>query len=117
MLVFLVATQAFSKWVLLLEFKWNQDFIAKNLCENRTRPKLKCGGKCQLMKRLAEEEKENAPAQIPSGKSNFQEAPFTAAPLDFSIQLVNAKTALPFPHLKHWKSFVPPCSVFHPPLV
>ena len=59
-LMLLVLAQAFSKWLVVAEYKMNRDFIAKNLCENKTRPKLRCNGKCQMMKRLAEEEKQNS---------------------------------------------------------
>ena len=58
-LMILIATQAFSKWVMLFEFQLNRDFISKNLCENRAKPNLKCGGKCQLMKAMEKEEKGN----------------------------------------------------------
>ena len=51
-------------WIALLSFQsgyrglayvyylWNKDFIKKNLCENRIRPKLKCDEKCHLKKVL-----------------------------------------------------------------
>lgn len=116
-LIFLMATQAFSKWVLLLEFRWNQDYIAHNLCVNKARPALKCGGKCQLMKRLAEDEKENAPAQNPSGKSGFQEVLFTVDAANFSLPSIAKTTVFPASHLRYGKTFSPPCPVFHPPLV
>jgi len=46
--------------LIYIDFVANQDYIAKNLCENRDRPELKCNGKCQLCKRLkAEDKKEN----------------------------------------------------------
>jgi hypothetical protein len=45
-LIFLMATQAFSKWMVLLEFSWNREYIANNLCQNKARPQSQCGGKC-----------------------------------------------------------------------
>jgi hypothetical protein len=65
-LILLIMTQVFSKWFVVLSFKLNQDYIAKNLCENRYRPKLNCKGNCVLMKKLKQEEKneQNAPATI-----------------------------------------------------
>jgi hypothetical protein len=59
-LMLLLLAQAFSKWMVVAEYKINKDFIAKNLCFNKARPKLRCNGKCQMMKRLAEEEKQNS---------------------------------------------------------
>jgi len=65
-LLLLLTTQAFSHWFVVMSFKLNQDYIAKNLCENRYRPGLNCKGNCVLMKKLKQQEKEqqNAPAAL-----------------------------------------------------
>lgn len=39
---------------ILISFQINQDYIAKNLCENRDKPKMQCNGHCQLFKQLGE---------------------------------------------------------------
>ena len=44
-------------WI-FVSFKINQDYIAKNLCENRAKRILKCNGKCQLMKKLKQADKD-----------------------------------------------------------
>jgi hypothetical protein len=44
---------SFSKAVIVADFYANQDYIAKNLCENRGNPKMHCCGRCMLRKRLA----------------------------------------------------------------
>ena len=65
LLVAIVFTQS-SKLVVYLNFKINQEYIAKELCENREIPKMNCNGKCYLAKKLLEqeqEEKENAPVE------------------------------------------------------
>ncbi|MDW8295555.1 MAG: hypothetical protein RMJ97_01605 [Raineya sp.] len=49
-------------WV-KVSFELNKNFIAKNLCENRFKPELKCGGKCYLMKKLAEKQKQEKETQ------------------------------------------------------
>lgn len=46
-----------GKIFIYLDFLINQDYIAKNLCENKDKPVLKCNGKCHLAKELAKEEK------------------------------------------------------------
>jgi len=56
-LLILLASQTFSKWFIFLEFSLNKNYIAAKLCENRSRPVLKCNGKCQLMKKMKQEEK------------------------------------------------------------
>ncbi len=35
-------------------FKLNEDYIANNLCENKSKPEMKCHGKCFLMKKIRE---------------------------------------------------------------
>ena len=57
-MILLVMSQTFSHWFVMMDFKLNQDFIAKKLCENRLRPKLNCNGNCVLMKKLKQQEKE-----------------------------------------------------------
>ncbi len=49
--------------MIVAQYYANKDFIAKNLCENRSKPKLHCDGKCCLKKKLAKEGKEQAPGQ------------------------------------------------------
>jgi hypothetical protein len=60
-LIILTCLQTFTQWAIVLEFRLNRDYIAKTLCINKDRPAMKCGGHCQLMKRLAAEEKQNLP--------------------------------------------------------
>ena len=55
-LIILIMTQIFSKWIMIAEYNINRNYIARVLCENRNRPKLHCNGKCMLMKKMAEEE-------------------------------------------------------------
>lgn len=42
----------------------NKEYIAKNLCENRNRPKSHCNGKCHLMKLL---KKQGSGVETPLG--------------------------------------------------
>ena len=53
LLAFMAST--FSKAVIVVDFYANQDYIAKNLCENRGNPLMHCCGRCLLRKRLAHE--------------------------------------------------------------
>jgi hypothetical protein len=67
-LMILLLVQSFSKWLVVMDFTIHRDFISKNLCENRNRPRLQCNGRCQLAKKLAEEEKQNSSQNPGSGK-------------------------------------------------
>ena|ERR1700758_1899965 len=61
---FLVILLSFSililtsgKTLVLINYAINKDYISKNLCVNKNKPKMKCNGKCHLMKELQKEEK------------------------------------------------------------
>jgi hypothetical protein len=49
----------------ILNFKWKQEYIAKNLCENRAKPEMNCCGNCCLKKELQKQDKsENNTTEI-----------------------------------------------------
>jgi hypothetical protein len=58
--LFLVASfaQPLQHFWVQVSFELNRTYIARNLCENRAKPELKCGGQCYLMKKLAEKKQE-----------------------------------------------------------
>lgn len=57
-------------WV-RLSFEINKSYIAKNLCENRFKPELDCGGQCYLMKQLAERKKQQEESPIKATEAFF----------------------------------------------
>ena len=113
-LMTLVLTQTFSKWMVVLEYSLNKEFIAQKLCENKAKPKLHCNGKCQMMKKLAEEEKQNSSdnntTKIKTPETVFyNEISNPVLPeVSFTIRSYNEE-----PPLKKYVSPVP--SIFHPP--
>lgn len=113
-LLVLVMTQSFSHWFVVLAFNINRDYIAKNLCENRYRPKMHCNGNCVLMKKLKEKEKEeqNQPAAkseisiiVLSSKTYFAN---TLAP-------VRVQTKTVYPESLLVKTVDRSFAFFHPP--
>jgi hypothetical protein len=50
--------QTFSKPFIVLDYFANTRAYAKN-CENKARPAMHCNGKCQMMKKLQQEEKQS----------------------------------------------------------
>lgn len=52
-----VMLQSFNKSLLIADYYSNTAVYAKN-CENILKPQLKCKGKCQMIKKISEEEKE-----------------------------------------------------------
>jgi hypothetical protein len=44
----------------MADYEMNKEYIAKNLCENKEKPKSTCNGKCHLAKELKKQDtKEN----------------------------------------------------------
>ncbi len=63
-LLVIVISFTFSQFAIIINFLSNQDFIAINLCENVAKPELECNGKCYLMKKLKEDEKQKGNDKI-----------------------------------------------------
>jgi len=61
-----VLLQSFGQMIILINFKINQEYIARVLCENKDKPEMKCNGKCHLNKQLkADEQKQTQlPPQV-----------------------------------------------------
>jgi hypothetical protein len=74
MVVFLLLTlmlQCFSKTIVVADFYANRDYIARNLCINRLRTAVHCGGRCQLDKRILAGNKDNGDTEHKS-ESRFE---------------------------------------------
>jgi hypothetical protein len=65
--------QSAGQMVILINFKINQAYIARVLCENKDKPEMKCNGKCHLNKKLKEQEtkEQNLPPQIKLKEQNL----------------------------------------------
>ena len=55
------AVQTFQQNLIVGSYYLNNALYAKS-CENKTKPSLGCKGKCQMMKKLQQEEQKQAPA-------------------------------------------------------
>ena len=116
LLIMLLSIQTFSKWVWELDYRLNQTYIANNLCMNKAKPQLHCNGKCQLAKKLAEEENNNKTSGTASLKND-------ASTVLFKQETAAADFSLNNPPLKHQAIYIlKPCTlanpaVFHPPVV
>ena len=116
--ILLLLTQVFSKWLMVIDYTINKDYIAKNLCENRNRPTLHCNGKCQLMKKMALEDdqtnKTNSASSV--AKAPFTDVLFNAA-FAFTQLTACASDSL---YNDFYLVAIPSSfnsSIFHPPLV
>lgn len=116
--VFLIAfsAQIFSKAVIVVNFYANQAYIAKTLCINKANPKMRCCGRCQLSKRLKQEDNKDSQDpnrkmekgnEVISSKSFFASYQFHNTPGDHAY----------FPIFQAGKSVDRSLAVFHPPTV
>lgn len=112
LLITAFAAQTFNGAFVKLSYIINPDAYAKN-CINKAKPKLKCHGKCQVMKKMEEEEKKEQENQerkwenkitVLSSKSFFCNIEFSAIPT------VKATPVRYTPSVKDIS-----LSVFHPP--
>ena len=56
--------QCFSKMIVVAEFYASRDYIARNLCINRFNTAVHCEGRCQLDKRILQEERSNGDKEV-----------------------------------------------------
>jgi len=110
--------QAMIKVAIIGWYELNKDYIAKNLCENRNKPKMKCCGKCYLRKQLKKAEDGNTgntEKQGPSKLNKIELAEFII-PQKFSIKESFANKIKSYnPSLQHMFGYDMPVNIFHPP--
>jgi hypothetical protein len=108
-----VLFQATAKLAVILQFRANQDYIAKNLCVNRKKPKSCCKGTCQLNKKLEETDKKENHGLPANLKDKFN---FFACTLPDRAEVqhkkFNASAVFVYDDLY---SYHPSTSFFHPP--
>lgn len=107
------AAQTFSQPLMLLSYYFNNAAYAKD-CINKARPKMHCNGKCQLMKKMKQEEKseqqnperkmENKNEVLSSRSSFLQDLIFHSTFLSRVFVTLNDNTEIKMPR-----------SFFHPP--
>ncbi|MFN8249843.1 MAG: hypothetical protein U0T68_12885 [Ferruginibacter sp.] len=115
-LVFLATftCQTFYKAFIVFDYAANTAAYAKN-CENKSRPKMHCNGKCQMMKKLKEQEKKDA--QNPDRKSENKNENILSSKSFFTNDLATFSPIekKEFPRLPVAKEIKIARSIFHPP--
>jgi hypothetical protein len=112
-LLFGIFFQTISKLAYIVSYSVNKNYIAKNLCENRGKPKMNCNGKCHLKKQLERAEKNESQGKADS-KEKWENLYCTSFHSFFFPKgnlvpcIFNYQTALLSQQ---------PHSVFHPPCV
>ncbi|HTL10240.1 MAG TPA: hypothetical protein VL307_18325 [Chitinophagaceae bacterium] len=97
----------------MLDYYTNTAAFAKN-CENKARPMMHCNGKCQMMKKLKEEEKKEQ--QAPERKNSHKIEIVSSKSFFTSFVFADFSTLQPifsFYHFPFSTGFYP--DIFHPP--
>jgi hypothetical protein len=112
LLVFLLHT--FHTGILTCWFNQNRQWVAAELCVNKSRPAMKCNGKCFLSKKIkaVEEQQENGCAS--SGKHTEETMPFVLL-ADDATQISSPALINSYPSLAVHYHFLYSNSHFHPP--
>jgi hypothetical protein len=107
------AMQTFQRGLIVLDYYANTASFAKD-CENKARPLLHCNGKCQMMKKLKQEERKDQ--QNPERKSENKNETWTSASYftTLSLQLPEEKTHT-YPVMTDASLADQSYSIFHPP--
>lgn len=115
-LIFSFFGSQFSTLSIFLNFKINQDFIAKVLCINKDKPKSTCNGKCYLSKQLKEQEQQDE-KQVPKHRNGRVEVLFCDNfQISYNISrsvFLEKKVPLPNHFIFSTQEFID--DVFHPP--
>jgi hypothetical protein len=107
------AAQIFSKAAIVLDYYTNSGSYAKN-CENKVKPALHCKGKCQMMKKLKEEEKKEQ--QNPERKVDNKNE--IASSKSFFANGLLKKPVIAYSYSLYFDDSFPPgasADIFHPP--
>jgi hypothetical protein len=116
LLLLVFFAQAFSRYLLVADYYVNTAAYIAN-CVNKDRPLMHCNGRCQLCKRLHQQDS-NEDKQTPERKStgDRNETLFSTAPLgEFAALHLTASIILQYPELSAGKPVAMPRTLFHPP--
>lgn len=104
-----------SQIVVYFNFWLNQEYISKNLCENKDKPVMQCNGKCHLKKELEKEENRKQ-----DNKQQIEILLFTPSETSLEVEPVNSifiekqkNNAFETQQKTNGYSV----SIFHPPIV
>ncbi len=109
-----VLFQSMSKLVVIINYQIHKDYVAKNLCENRDKPKMCCKGKCQLKKQLNKTENEGTRNKT-SQRFTFDDYVNVESNVLSVHTIPLAIVVKTFPVRTQDYSFDPLLSIFHPP--
>ena len=71
---FVICLQSVQGFITMSYWKYNQTEITEKYCENKTKPKLKCNGKCHLAKQLRAQDNQDdsSKSSLPKFKKDIE---------------------------------------------
>jgi hypothetical protein len=102
----------------VIDYVVNYHYIATVLCENKSKPELKCCGKCHLKKELAkasEGEKPNSSDKKDTVKQEVEVLFFQKIESFVTASFIVTNPTLIGDNYSNLYSYLNDCSVFHPP--
>lgn len=88
------AVQTFERAVIVINYYTNTASFAKN-CENKAKPMLHCNGRCQMLKKLKQEE--NKDKQNPERKNDNKEEVLYLSQSQFNWQYHQTIVVMAYP--------------------
>lgn len=108
-----ILTSSFSKVILFTGFIINQEKIIQQHCENKSKPSLKCHGKCHLQKQFKAQEKNDGDSRKNTSE-NFEIQLFSCHSV-LKIKKLTATAIRLHPTNKDSKKYTYKDPEFHPP--
>ena len=103
--------QTFSKPLIVLDYFTNTESFSRK-CENKAKPKLRCNGKCQMMKKLEKEEKKE---QQEERKGNIKTEVLSSRSFFTTLEVYRVLADITFCITEENTILGTNSSVFHPP--
>lgn len=102
----------------VIDYAVNYEYISKVLCVNKTKPELKCNGKCHLMKELAKasDDDKSTPSEKKQSPNPFVDL-FVTEPANYTFLVFQNTIAKEFNSTyTNFYSHLDSDAVFRPPI-
>jgi hypothetical protein len=108
------AVQTFNKAVIVFNYYTNTASFAKN-CENKAKPMLHCNGRCQMLKKLKQEE--NKDKQNPERRNENKNEVLYCSKHQFDLTYMNTLVIFSYPSFNNSITKDIAIGFFQPPRV
>jgi hypothetical protein len=105
--------QTFQQGFIMLDYYTNTKAFAKN-CENIARPQLHCNGKCQMMKKLKEEQNKDQQSSERKGETRGEAFCFERFSISFGHYTTDSKQVFGSYYQVSFPKGIP-TDILHPP--